>query len=108
MERRQEAGSRVGASLFKEVVHILPFYTPVGLSFGSYISSFEPFFLDPLIDGFSIYLKLLCYLLYGKNFCHEVSSSPLKGVVVEIITRDRGFVHSYLDFSFTWSYTPIK
>jgi len=108
MERRQKAESRVGASLFKEVVQVLPFYAPVCLPFGSYISSPEPFFPDPLIDSFSIDLQLLCYLLNSKNFCHRVPSLPLKGVVVEIIARGREFVYPSLDFSSIWNYTPIE
>jgi hypothetical protein len=108
MERQQKAESRVGASLVEEVVQVLPFYAPVCLPFGSYISSLEPFFPDPLIDSFSIDLKLLCYLLYSKYFCHRVPSFPLKGVVVEIIARGREFVYLSLDFSSIWSYTPMK
>ena len=79
MERQQETVSRVGTSFFKEVVQVLSFYAPICLPFGSYVSSFEPFFLNPLVDGFSVYLKLLCYLLYSKNFCHKVLSFFLKG-----------------------------
>ncbi len=108
MERRQKAESRVGASLVKEVAQVLPLYAPVCLPFGSYISSPEPFFPDPLIDSFSIYLQLLCYLLNSKNFCHRVPSLPLKGVVVEIIARGREFVYPSLDFSSIWNYTPTK
>ena len=106
MERRQKAESRVGASLVKEVVQVLPFYAPVCLPFGSYISSPEPFFPDPLIDSFSIDLQLLCYLLNSKNFCHRVPSLPFKGVVVVIIARGREFVYLSLDFSSIWNYTP--
>ena len=108
MERRQETVSRVGASLFKEVVQVLSFYAPVCLPFGSYVGSFEPLFLDPLVDSFSVYLKLLCYLLYSKNFCHKVPSFPLKGGVVGIILRGRKFVYPSLDFSLIWIYTPIE
>jgi hypothetical protein len=104
MERRQETVSRVGASLFKEVVQVLSLYAPVCLPFGS----FEPLFLDPLVDSFSVYLKLMCYLLYSKNFCHKVPSFPLKGGVVGIILRGRKFVYPSLDFSLIWIYTPIK
>jgi hypothetical protein len=108
MERRQETVSRVGASLFKEVVQVLSLYAPVCLPFGSYVGSFEPLFLDPLVDSFSVYLKLMCYLLYSKNFCHKVPSFPLKGGVVGIILRGRKFVYPSLDFSLIWIYTPIK
>lgn len=108
MGRQQETASRVRTSLFKKVVQFLSFYTPVGLPFSSYIGSLEPFFLDPLIDGFSIYLKLLCYLLNSKNFCHKVSSFSLKGGVVEIIACGSEFVYPSLDFSFIWNYTPIE